>query len=184
MGALDKLKAFAGTRKGKVTLGGTAVGGVAVAGLIARKRGQGDAGGVTDAAQDAAAYSIAPGVNASGGGISGSGSGGDVYDEGSSVGNDALAELILQLGKAADNLGEISRTPTATGGATAAAKVELHRIGVVGQSYGLRDIAKRYAPDPNNPNSVEAMLRRIVNANPDLKGKTKVPGGYALKVPR
>lgn len=60
---------------------------------------------------------------------------------------------------------------------------ELHRIGRVGQTYGLRDVARRYAPVPSNPDSVEAMLRRIVGANPQLRGRTTVPGGYPLIVP-
>ncbi len=61
--------------------------------------------------------------------------------------------------------------------------LQLHRIGRVGTTYNLRDIARRYAPNPASANSVEAELRRIVAANPALKGRTTLPGGFALKVP-
>ena len=67
-------------------------------------------------------------------------------------------------------------TPTSAGFA-------LHRIGTLGGTYNLRDIARRFAPNPSSPNSVEAELRRLVAANPALKGKTSLPGGFALKVP-
>ncbi len=68
-------------------------------------------------------------------------------------------------------------TPTAPGYA-------LHRIGTLGGTYTLRDIARRFAPNPASPDSVEAELRRLVAANPALRGKTSLPGGFALKVPR
>jgi len=62
----------------------------------------------------------------------------------------------------------------------------LHRVGKVGQTLNLRDLAKRFAKEhweTENPDSVELMLRGIVDLNPSLKGKTSVPGGFALKVP-
>lgn len=61
--------------------------------------------------------------------------------------------------------------------------VELHRYGVVGHTYTLRSVASRFAPS-TNPDAVEVMLRRIIAANPDLAGRTTLPGGYLLRVPR
>jgi hypothetical protein len=60
---------------------------------------------------------------------------------------------------------------------------QLHRIGVPGKTYNLRDIARRFAPNPASASSVEYELQRIVAANPSLRGKTTLPGGFALQTP-
>lgn len=61
---------------------------------------------------------------------------------------------------------------------------ELHRIGRLGGTYNLRAVAAKYARNPTSPASVESELRRIVQANPSLRGKTTVKGGFPLRVPR
>jgi hypothetical protein len=65
----------------------------------------------------------------------------------------------------------------------AATKYSTRRIGQVGKTYSLRSIAQRFAPIPGSANSVEAELRALVALNPGLRGRTALPGGYALKVP-
>ena len=73
--------------------------------------------------------------------------------------------------------------PTAPVTASApATHIEIHQYGVVGQSYSLRSVATRFAGS-TNPDAIEAMLRRIITANPDLAGRTTLPGGYRLRVP-
>lgn len=56
------------------------------------------------------------------------------------------------------------------------------RIGKVGQPQNPRGTAARYAPS-QHPDAVEATLRRIVQLNPALRGRTSWPGGYLLTVP-
>ncbi len=82
-------------------------------------------------------------------------------------------------------LGQFSIIPVAPTAAVSLPKAptfatQLHRVSRV---WNLRAYAKRFAPDPNNPTSVEAELRRIVAANPTLAGRTTIPSGYAVKTP-
>lgn len=70
-------------------------------------------------------------------------------------------------------------TTTPTTG-TATTRLETHRISV---ATSIHDLAVRFADDPTNPDSVEAMVRRIYDANPTLRGKTTAPAGFAVKVP-
>lgn len=57
--------------------------------------------------------------------------------------------------------------------------------GKLDQGVALRSIAASLLPanERNNPNAVEAALRRLVAANPSLKGRTTAPGGHRLKRP-
>lgn len=99
--------------------------------------------------------------------------------------NATAADLQQQVNDISDQLGQRTPTspstppPTAT---TPKRQYSLHKIGVQGRTYNLRDIARRFAPTPSNPNSVEAELRALVKANPKLRGKSTIPGGFPLRV--
>lgn len=56
----------------------------------------------------------------------------------------------------------------------ASRRVELHRVGRVGRTYQLRELAQRFGTS----------TARLRAANPELHGRSTVPGGFALKVPR
>jgi hypothetical protein len=47
----------------------------------------------------------------------------------------------------------------------------------------IRDLAKRYAGNPNNATSVESTLRALVNKNPWLKGRAKIDKPAIMWIP-
>jgi hypothetical protein len=51
--------------------------------------------------------------------------------------------------------------------------------------FSLRELARLLLPASmqNDPGAVEAELRRLVAANPSLRGKTTAPGGHLLTIP-
>jgi hypothetical protein len=57
--------------------------------------------------------------------------------------------------------------------------------GKLNQHYSLRDEARRLLPasQRNNPDAVEAELRRLVAANPSLRGRTYLLGGHRYRMP-
>lgn len=76
--------------------------------------------------------------------------------------------------------GQIPPAPNVVTGPVGSA---LQRYGKLGGKYSLRSVAARYASS-SHPDAVEAMLQRIVRANPSLKGRKTLTGGFPLIVPR
>lgn len=105
MGALDRLKAFAGTRRGQLTLGGSAVGGVVGLALLTRHRAGGDPSSSSSTSSSAPPFGIAP-TGASSGTANGAfdtvGS-----DTGSTIDAGALEDLISNTGRIADAVDEL-----------------------------------------------------------------------------
>lgn len=70
---------------------------------------------------------------------------------------------------------------------SAANRTALHRIGRVGKRTPIRKQARRFSKTyygSTNPDLVEVMVRELVKRNPKLRGKTHIPGGFPLRVPR
>jgi hypothetical protein len=91
-----------------------------------------------------------------------------------------------QLAGSVDQLRDVLETqnplPT-TPPAASSSGYSVRRIGKVGGSYSTRSQALRFSPK-KDANSVELFLRELVRLNPKLKGRTTIPGGFALKVPK
>ena len=160
-----------------------AVGGIgALAGLyvLAKNRGKGSAAG-TGEGTDASSTGAIPGAPYSSLNT-------DLYNavqDSTSALQDKLAGLAQSVQETNLRINQLNQQPPPSPGSQPPGKrAGLHRIGSVGRLYNIRDVAKRFAPNPNSPDSVEAELRRLVSANPSLKGKRVIPGGYALRVPR
>lgn len=103
MPALATLRRFAGSRQGRVALGGTAVAGVAAAGLLRRRKAGGD-----PAANIAPPWAAAPAVGTSGANV-------DAFPTINSPGIDVgqFEQLLADLGRLADNAEQAqARTPT------------------------------------------------------------------------
>lgn len=86
-----------------------------------------------------------------------------------------------------DSIGKINGPPSTqppSQPGTPKPKFTLHYIGKLhGKPQNIRAVAKRFAPHPDNADNVEIELRRIIALNPQLRGKSTVPGGFPLKVP-
>lgn len=82
----------------------------------------------------------------------------------------------------ANNFGPEATITGTTGGASSGGYT-VHRIGRVGGTYNMRSQAQRFSPN-KSPDAVESFLRRMVELNPALRGRTTIPGGFALKVPK
>jgi len=148
---LASVKAWAGSRNGKIALGGGSVGGVVLLGLHARSKGSSDGSGAV------APFSQAPEPDGTAQSIL------DSFDQaGIDVGS--FAELVGELGEIADRL------DTTTGTSSPAH----HQKGAAPGG------AKPAGPSPD---TVEAFVRRIVKANPALKGRTTIPGGMEIRIP-
>lgn len=110
MPALAQLKRFAGTRNGKLAIGGTAAGGVAALGLL-RRRGAG--GDPSAAGADAPPYGVATGT---------SGTNTDAFpniNEGAGIDVGQFEELVSGIGDLADALRDQGDTTAANPAPTA-----------------------------------------------------------------
>jgi len=92
--------------------------------------------------------------------------------------NQTALDLQNQINAIGDQLDQTT-PPTATT-PSVTTTTQLHRVSRI---WNLREYAKRFAPNPASASSVEAELRRIVAANPALKGRTTIPSGFAVKTP-
>jgi hypothetical protein len=105
----------------------------------------------------------------------------------SAVGSNTSAEGANTAAVTNNNV-DLGKNTLAVTGNTASQASHTKQFTVPGsfnQKVGLRDIAKAMLP-PNmqkQPNAVESELRRLVSANPGLKGSSFAYGGHKLNSP-
>lgn len=164
MGALDGLKRFAGTRNGKIALGGSAVGGVVIAGLVTRRRAGGD-----PAVTYAPPFPLVSGEGAgSGVNLDVPGSGGlDPY---------SFQELVYGIGRLADLWEErANQLPPNTGGENPApapakpvASAPAGSITITKGNQTLAQIAQKYYGNANHASYIVYLNTTLGKAWADL----------------
>ncbi len=157
----------------KVWLAGAAGSGIGLYVYLRRRRRQMGAGATTETGQP---INPATGAAADSGAV-------DAYNNLQGELENLQGQITALYGGAPLPTAQQAVAPTTPSPKTGTWTMQLHRIGVVGKTYNLRDIARRFASNPSSADSVEAELHRIVQANPSLKGRTTLPGGFALQTP-
>lgn len=102
-----------------------------------------------------------------------------------------LQNEIEALGKQINDIGSAptATTPPVSGNpannpvVTRKGGLSTQYYGTKGKIYSLREVARRYAKNPNDPNSVSSELVAIVNANQSLRNRTTYTGGTRIMVP-